>query len=359
MPRSSRAPASGGGRLHERDAYRPSSPALPCLALAAVLAVSLATPAALRAQAGGALSAGGRGTFTLAGTVVDTSGLPVVGAEVRLVPRGTEVGVVPPRLPTTRAGATGAALSDIGGAFEIRDVPTDTVQLAVRRIGFRPASIEIAPAAPGTMATVEIALVPNPVQLRTVLVEGRAFDAQLWDAGFYKRERVGAGRFYGPEFLERFGGAGISTLLRETPRVTVERRNNQEFAYGPMAGARCQLNIFIDGRFSREAMGRGALGLDQLVRRPELYAVEVYPTANSVPSEFVRMGPATMALQEPARRIPLPRSAGGRMTPRVSRLPDEDAVAEDTNLDAACGALLLWTRPFAMRRSNATPAPPP
>ena len=359
MLRSSRTPAPGGGRPRARDARRPSALALPCLALAATLVVGLATPATLRAQGGGAAPAGGRGTFTLAGTVVDTSGLPVAGAEVRLVPRGTEVGVVPPRLPTTRAGATGATLSDAEGAFVIRGVPTDTVQIAVRRIGFRPASIEVAPAAPGMTATFQIALVPNPIQLRTVIVEGRAFDAQLWDVGFYKRERVGTGRYYGPEFLERFGGASLGTLLRETPRLMIDRRNNQEFAFGPLAGARCQLNVFIDGRFAREAMGRGALGLDQLVSRPDLYAMEVYPTANSVPSEFVRIGPATSALQEPARRIPLPPTPRGSATSTASRLLDEDAMEEDTNSDAACGALILWTRPFAMRRPDAAPAPPP
>ena len=324
--------------------------------LGAVLAAA-AGPAALAAQARPAGT-----TYTLAGAVVDTAGAPVIGAEVRLVPRGTAAEVVAPRLPTTRGGTEAGVFSDATGGFVLRGVPTDTVQLVVRRIGYRPAMVEVAPAPAGGTAEIEVSLVPNAVQLRTVIVEGRAFDGQLWDAGFYQRERVGSGRFYGPELLERFGGATIGTLLRETPRLMIDRRNNQEFAYGPVAGSRCQLNVFVDGRFAREAMGRGAMGLEEIVPRPDIYAIEVYPTSNAVPSEFARIGPAvTSALSEPARRIPQPPTSGpvrGSATGTAARLLNEDAQAEEQNSDAACGALVIWTRPFALRKAGSAPPPP-
>ena len=87
-----------------------------------------------------------------------------------------------------------------------------------------------------------------------------------------------------------------------------------------MAGSRCQLNVFVDGRFAREAMGRGAMGLEEIVPRPDVYAIEVYPTSNAVPSEFARIGPAvTSALSEPGRRIPLPPARRqGRAAPRLA-----------------------------------------
>ena len=327
----------------------------PLVALLGAALLVAAGPAPLAAQARPTGA-----TYTLAGAVVDTAGAPVMGAEVRLVPRGTAAEVVPPRLPTTR-GAEAGAFSDATGAFVLLDVPADTVQLVVRRIGYRPATVEVAPAPAGGRAEIEVSLVPNAVQLRTVIVEGRAFDGQLWDAGFYHRERVGSGRFYGPELLERFGGATIGTLLRETPRLTIDRRNNQEFAYGPVAGSRCQLNVFVDGRFAREAMGRGGMGLEEIVPRPDVYAIEVYPTSNAVPSEFARIGPAvSSALSEPARRIPLPPNRGqvrGSATGTAARLLNEDAQGEEQNSDAACGALVIWTRPFALRKAGSTPPP--
>ena len=351
----SRTPAHERAAPERRAARRSPSAARAArapLALAAMLALAGA-PATLDAQA--------RGTFTLAGSVVDTTGAPVQGAEVRLVPRGTEPTAVATRSLSARSAAPGTfALSDASGDFVLRNVPTDTVQLVVRRIGFHPASVEVAPGAAGATADFEVALVPNAVQLSTVVVEGRAYDERLWDAGFYKRARLGAGRYYDPEFLATYAG-GISTLLRETPRVMVDRVNSQDYAYGPLAGSRCRLNVFVDGHFAREAMpglsDRG-VGISDLVPREEIHAIEIYPTINTVPTEYSRIGPSTaQGGGGGVQRIPSPARAGSAAERRRQLLEAREA-GDGENQDAACGALVIWTRPFALRHPGAAPTPP-
>src|SRR5690606_11670635 len=128
--------------------------------------------------------------------------------------------------------------------------------------------------------------------LETVTVEGRAYDRALWDAGFYKRERRGHGRFIDADQFARLGGSGSGTLLRETPRVIVERgKGNGEYAYSLSGAGRCRMNVFIDGAFAREAMpSRGDLGvpLSEIISRTGIHAIEIYPSVNSVPIEFTR-----------------------------------------------------------------------
>ena len=98
------------------------------------------------------------------------------------------------------------------------------------------------------------------------------------------------------------------------------------------------MNVFIDGRFVREAMpvaGDPGLPLSQLVSRSDIHAIEIYPTVNSVPIEFTRIGPSTNSGRAQSR-IPSPNR------PMSSRPVEND--------DAACGTIVIWTKAFAERR---------
>lgn len=260
------------------------------------------------------------GTVTLTGTVRDATGRPIVGAEARVDQRR-------------------AALSDPSGHFLLRDVPVGPVELVVRRIGYERATLNFAPEQPGVRIELAVRLTASSFTLPSVLVEGKAYDQELWDAGFYKRQRVGSGTYFDPDFLQHFGGASVATLVREVPRIYVERYHDQEYAYGRVAGAPCRMNIYVDGFFRRDAMpgsdGDKGTGLDVLLPKEEIYAVEVYPSVNFVPSEFTRMGPKA-GRQRSEPRIPLP---------GAHPLPDSRwSVDQFSNNDAACGAVVIWTR---------------
>lgn len=182
-------------------------------ALGVALALADASPHPARAQATSR-------AFGISGIVQDSAGRPLEGAEVFI-------------------DSQRVALTAADGAFLIPGVKGAPAHLRVRRLGYDVAERDVAPPIEGDRRSVVITLVPNALQLGTIVVEGQAFDTRLWNAGFYKRARLGVGRFVGPDELERFAG-GLATVLRETPRVQIERQNNQDHAYARAGGASLQ-----------------------------------------------------------------------------------------------------------------------
>jgi hypothetical protein len=242
-------------------------------------------------------------TVTLAGVVRDTAGHPLSGAEVR-------------------AGATQFTLTGADGGFLLTGVAPDTIQLLVRRIGYLPADV-VLEAQAGLRVELAVKLVPAVTELGTITIEGKQMDTRLWKTGFYDREKLGRGTLFGPDKLEHYGGT-LSTIMREVPSVRVQiGRYGSGIAYGPaMAGGLCPLNVFLDGMLIRWA---NDVGLDQLVNRQDVLAIEVYPRATQMPSYLSGYtGGADGA------------SAGGF----------------STQGPVDCGALVIWTKPFDGKKAE-------
>ena len=148
-------------------------------------------------------------------------------------------------------------------------------------------------------------LVPSVVQLGTVVIEGKALDRNLWQAGFYERQRLGRGVYFDPEKLDR-RATGLGTLVAEAPAVRVFRgRAGTAVATGPQgAVGRCALNVFLDGELVPWA---AEVGLDYVIRREEVAALEIYPRPSDVPLRF----------------------AGHRLPGQLNE----------------CGAILIWSKP--------------
>jgi hypothetical protein len=277
--------------------------------------------------------------ISVRGSVHDSTGRPLEGAEVRL-------------------DSAAIALTDARGEFTLLGAHRATLRLHVRRLGYLAKDTVISPSASEGRVAVSITLSPNALQLGVIVVEGRALDTRLWDAGYYHRKRLGTGRFVGPEELDRFG-SGLATVVRETPRVQMDRQNNQEFAYARVGGHRCRMNIFVDGNYARFASpgvsGNGphdrpdpGVGLDGVVPREDIRAVEIYPSLTSVPSQFLRIGPASnQASQGSAGRLGDAAAAGRPSTRQQEEGPS----------DAACGAIVIWTKWYAARRQPAANSP--
>jgi hypothetical protein len=109
------------------------------------------------------------------------------------------------------------------------------------------------------------------------------------------------------------------------------------------------MNVFVDGQFARYAnpgtSGSGThdspdpgVGLDDLVPREDIRAVEIYPSLTSVPSQFTRIGPApNQSSQGRAGRLAMTRGSAS-----ASRSGQDEGPS-----DAACGAIVIWTRWYA------------
>jgi len=254
-------------------------------------------------------------TRTVTGRVVDEASRAVAGADVR-------------------ASSGASAVSDSAGRFVLRRMPAGALQLVARKVGYDSTSVAVSV---GSDAEVTLALVRTH-QLNEIVVEGKAYDRALWDNGFYHRQKIASGMFFDPDAIAHFGGNGLGSLVQQVPRVDVRNIGNQDYAFSTIAGRPCRMNVYIDGMFQRVAMpgpragGDEGLGLRELIGFRDIAAVEVYPRASAVPTQFQRMGPPAGPQGLTSAQIGSPHGYSRSMP-------------QGENADAACGAIVVWTKP--------------
>lgn len=135
------------------------------LHLAAVFAATLGAPAAAHAQpAAVAQPAAGivAGRVRAAGT-----GEPLVGAVVRVLPRGAAAGEAPTGAPATQ--------TDDAGTFTLRGVAPGVVRVEVRRLGFAPRVVPDVVVRAGKPAELLVELAPLAAALQAVTVRPSYF----------------------------------------------------------------------------------------------------------------------------------------------------------------------------------------
>ena len=250
----------------------------------------LAATVGVAAVAGGArLDAQGpaqRGTAVVAGVVTDTLRNAVARAEV-LLSDGKVV------VRTTRTGDD--------GAFSLDALPSGTLTLTIRRIGFRPRTEELQ-LRPDVRKQLAVSLSPMPTELDGVLVLARtsAFGGRLRD--FYQRkERTAWGYYFTPDDLERMKLARPSDVLRQVPGVRLVHDpavGYVAFLSSDSSGrpGTCAMPIYRNGvrvagprllATTRQTPQHG-LSLDEFLDADDLAAVEVYKTAEGRPMEITQ-----------------------------------------------------------------------
>lgn len=155
----------------------------------------------------GTLSAQDGSTSRIVGRVLDGGDdRPVAQVTVRLVDLG--------RVTT----------SDGRGRFSFDSVPAGDHRLRVRHLGYESRDRVVA-VAPRRTTGVTLHVTRKPVEaadLRvTVQTEPRLPD--LEDEGFYRRREKGFGHFYGPQYLTRWSGTRLGTVLARTPGIRTQR----------------------------------------------------------------------------------------------------------------------------------------
>jgi TonB family protein len=218
------------------------------------LGVCLTTPA-LRAQQGGV------GTGGIAGSVKDSIGTAIVGAEISL------------------AGSTLRVETDERGEFRLGNVPAGLMLVRVRRIGFHPDTSELMVIA-GRSIPLDIVLGRLAVELRPVVINGRQ-GLTGWAAGFYGRKDRGMGHFITGDDIERRNPMNMTDLFRMVPGTRIESRGFARNAVR-FRGARCPPLVWLDGT----PLTAGEFDLDALPPQ-SLAGVEIYSGPASVPAEFL------------------------------------------------------------------------
>ncbi|MEX1187550.1 MAG: carboxypeptidase-like regulatory domain-containing protein [Gemmatimonadaceae bacterium] len=193
------------------------------------------------AAAGAAGSAPGA---SLQGLVVDSAGLPLAGAHVRL--------------------GSGAAVTDSTGRFALSGLVFGSQMLVVRRLGYLPAElvVHLTRRAPREVVVRLDTYVPV---LEAVFIEARR-SLGLERVGFTARQRSGLGRYLSPVDLAKRYAFNVSDFLRHFPPP---RRG----AFG-----RACTSYWVDGM-------RWRGNVDEFMSPDEVAAIEVYSQAFA-PAEF-------------------------------------------------------------------------
>lgn len=217
----------------------------------------------------------------LIGMVRDSAGRPVMGVELRL--KGRDVIL--------------ARTNDEGG-FRISSMPVGQSSLALRRLGFAPAVIDVR-----LRANALDSLVITMSALPAVLAEVAAVDehdalSRRVLARFWERKKNGFGKFMTRDEIENRNATDFADLVRAMPGVRVTTSNGRPAI-----------------RFSRNNPMRDC---------PPQFIVNGIRIENGSPDEFAPMDVEALEIYSSVATIPV------EFQPR----PNSDT----------CGAVVIWTR---------------
>lgn len=199
---------------------------------------------------------------TIAGVVRDSSGGGIAGAEI------------------TIAGTGRRAHTNPRGEFRLTNVPTGTLTVGVRRLGFIPTvrSLEVGPNGAATMTVI---VTPLAQSLAAVIVRGdRRFEDHGRLAGFYqRRSRSSGGHFITRHQIDQRNPAQVTDLFRSVPGARIYSSTFTNVVR--FRGMRCAPLVWLDG-FPATAGEFDLDALDPYV----IEAIEVYLGVATVPPEF-------------------------------------------------------------------------
>ena len=225
--------------------------------------------------------------FTLVGGTASNAFAQAGSAEARLV-----------RLTGRVADAVGAAIvkaeilvsnttfrTETGsdGRFELAGLPSGSVEVTVRRLGFSPAKIPLE-LEMGEMRDIRVLLSPVAMVMDSVAVVAEAPAIEKAFGGFEARKSRGFGTFITREQIEKKNPRVTTDLFRTVSGVKLLRENGTPTVVSNRLGnmAFCPLRYFIDGT-NYPLYGQS---IDTMIQVADIGAIEVYPGGATVPPQF-------------------------------------------------------------------------
>lgn len=221
---------------------------LPSTVLVAVLVASVCMASEASAQQRG----------TIEGTVRDSAGRGITGAEVGIV------------------GTTVRARTNEDGTFRFANASAGTLTVQARRIGFRMHTIATTVIA-GHVSRVDIELLTLGTTLAPVVVRSRSARYTGRLAGFYERMQSGLqGYFITRDQLEEGDPRQLTNVLQRVPGLDIVRGGRVR-----MRGRACAPLVWIDG----VSMPSGEVDLNSFPPS-SLEGIELYLTASGAPLRY-------------------------------------------------------------------------
>lgn len=206
---------------------------------------------------------------TLVGVVADSTGAPILGADVSI------------------AGAGAQVVTDNRGQFRLLYLPAGPVTITVRRLGFAPAVVQIAAPQPGIATSmVRVQLTPVPTVLLPVVIRAKHADYTGRLAGYYERlEHRYGGAYFIPRYqIDHENPQRLSQLLYHVPGITVVRGRGGSTGVR-LRGRACWPLIWIDGL----PMSSGDVDLDSF-SPSSIHGIEIYLGSTTAPVRYSYTG---------------------------------------------------------------------
>jgi len=199
----------------------------------------------------------------ITGTVSDSAGVPLLGAEV------------------TVDGAQVRTVSDDQGVFHLGGVPFGSRTLSVRRLGFAPSQVSVE-VVQGGDAMVTIRLKPVAATLPPVVVRPARMNYTGRLAGYYERlEKKSSGYFITRDQIDHENTRLLGQLLQHVPGVTAVRGRGGITGIR-LRGRTCWPLIWIDGT----PMPSGEVDLDSF-SPTSIHGIELYLGSTTAPARYL------------------------------------------------------------------------
>ncbi len=211
-----------------------------------------------------------RGRAVVRGRVTSLDRRPLANAIVRVIGSGSQV----------RTNAE--------GNFTIADAGAGTQTIEARAIGYQPTrqAMRLRDQAP-TVATLRMPV--QRVQLDTVRVQaGRELTPEL--RAIERRWRTGVGTVMDGNSVRDRANLFITDALRGINGVTVRQLGGfgQAVMMRSSSGTECAASIILDGQALPPSQA-ASVSLDEITRREDIAAIEVYPRPSMLPAEFTSL----------------------------------------------------------------------
>jgi len=174
------------------------------------------------------------------------------------------------------------------GNYVIADAGAGTQTVEARAIGYQPMRLatRLSESVP---TSVTLRLPVQRVQLDTIRVQaGRELVPEL--KGIERRWRTGVGTVMNGAMVRDRSNLFITDALRGINGVTVRQVGGfgQSIMMRSANGMECSAGVIVDGQALPPSQS-ASISLDEITRREDIAAIEVYPRPSMVPAEFTSM----------------------------------------------------------------------